>query len=31
MPLVYWLTIAAGLLMSVIYFAYDCLIRPVCR
>ena len=31
MPLYYWLMIAFGLLLSVLYFAYDCLIRPVCK
>jgi hypothetical protein len=29
MSLLYWLTIAFGLLLSLLYFVYDCLIRPV--
>jgi hypothetical protein len=31
MPLFYWLVIAAGILLSTLYFPYDCLLRPVCR
>jgi hypothetical protein len=31
MPLIYWLLISFGLLLSMLYFAYDCLNRPVCR
>jgi hypothetical protein len=31
MPLLYWLMIAFGLLLSVGYIGYDCLIRPVCK
>lgn len=31
MPLVYWLVIAVGLTLSLLYFLFDCLLRPVCR
>ncbi len=31
MPMLYWLSIALGLLLSFLYFGYDCLIRPVCK
>jgi hypothetical protein len=31
MPLIYWLMVALGLLLSFLYFGYDCLIRPVCK
>lgn len=31
MPLFYWMMIVAGVLLSVAYFAVDCLFRPVCR
>ena len=31
MPLLYWLMIVFGLLLSFGYMGYDCLIRPVCK
>ena len=32
MPLFYWMIkIAAGLLLSLAYFTFDCLLRPVCE
>jgi hypothetical protein len=31
MPLLYWLMIVFGLLLSLLYFGYDCLMRPVCK
>jgi hypothetical protein len=31
MPLVYWLVIALGLALAMLYFVDDCLLRPMCR
>jgi hypothetical protein len=31
MPLLYWLMVATGIVLSVLYFSFDCLLRPVCR